>query len=129
MKAFLTFLLMTTLSTPTFADVKISTDCSGNYGPLADNLAVSTDHEFVDVGYITMGVFFAVKTTGCKKIEIVKQELHCDGARVGSLGDFQSTSDNGGEPRAYVKFDPNVNVTASGSCGKGRLPLQLSIVK
>ncbi len=130
MKSLLALAAAFLISSPAFAAVKIATTDCNSYGPQASNLAVSTDWEFVDVGYITMGVFFGIKTVGCEKFELKDGDLLCDGVRIATHEKLQSTEDNGGEPRGYLKFDSSVEVVASGSCArKGAAPLQLSIKK
>lgn len=130
MKSLFALALSFLISTPASAAVSVNTECGMNYGPSATNLALSDDmDDFIQVGYITMGVFFPIKVGGCKDVKRDGQQLLCDGKVVGSLGKFESTNDDGGVPRADLTIDSKVNASITGSCGRGKEPLKITFEK
>lgn len=130
MKSLFALALGLLVSTPASAAVSVNTECGMNYGPSATNLALSDDmDDFIQVGYITMGVFFPIKVGGCKDVKRDGQQLLCDGKVVGSLGKFESTNDDGGVPRADLTIDAKVNASITGSCGRGKEPLKITFEK
>ncbi|MGZ3719848.1 MAG: hypothetical protein ACXWR1_16025 [Bdellovibrionota bacterium] len=114
------------------AAVDNKTDCGSNNGPQANNLALSVDSgdHILTVGYETMGVFFPLRLVGCDKIDMAKGALLCSGAKIGSIGKFESTDDDDGTPRGDLKIDAGRDAVLSGSCDpKKTQPLTLTLSK
>lgn len=130
MKALFALAIATLIATPAFATgVEVKTDC-GSYGPNEKNLAVSIDDDdFIQVGYLTMGVFFPMKASGCKAFAVKNGLFLCDGKQVGTLGKFESTNDDGGTPRADLNLDRDLMVSITGSCKKSGPGLSINFLE
>lgn len=115
-----------------FASVRVQTQCGASYGPSEQNLAVSDDGEngAPQLGYLIDGVFEPLQVSGCKSVRFSFNQILCDGFVLANVGKFQSTSDDGGTPRAPISIFPDDEVVITGSCGiHPRVPLTLEVKK
>lgn len=117
------------VTTPSYAAVQPSPNCAAaNEHSLV--VAKMMDDP-VQVGYAFYDEFFAMQVTGCAALRLEGNRLLCDGAVVGSVGEF---SEYGGDLgystlAAPLTVGAGMNVMISGACLKKSDKLTLEIQK